>query len=360
MLAGGMKGALAGGTVGSLVCAVLFGCSPEVPLATSAGPLPPSCAPGGAGKTDCGPQSESCCTSPEVTGGTFYRTYVNDGGGPTGQMDKATVASFRLDKYLVTVGRFRQFVSAWSGGWVPANGAGIHGHLYDGQGLVIATSVPGDGGAAYETGWNAALWNNTTYMNPTTANLTGNCVDAAPTWTAQPAAQETLPINCVTWYEAYAFCIWDGGFLPSEAEWEYAAAGGGGPAGQREFPWGSASPDTGDEYAIYGGNYGCPGSNSSGCPAPVGTAASGAGFWGQLDLAGEVLEWNLDVYASAYVDPCNNCAYLSAGGSKTNRVTRGSDFILPGPAYLMPNNRDLTYDSLYRTALIGFRCARVP
>jgi len=61
----------------------------------------------------CGAAGESCCTSPEVTGGTFYRTYTNDGSGPTAEADPATVSSFRLDKYDVTVGRFRQFVSAW-------------------------------------------------------------------------------------------------------------------------------------------------------------------------------------------------------------------------------------------------------
>ncbi|MGO9835775.1 MAG: SUMF1/EgtB/PvdO family nonheme iron enzyme [Polyangiaceae bacterium] len=36
----------------------------------------------------------------------------------------------------------------------------------------------------------------------------------------------TDSIDCVNWYESYTFCIWDGGFLPSEAEWEYAAGGG--------------------------------------------------------------------------------------------------------------------------------------
>jgi hypothetical protein len=35
------------------------------------------------------------------------------------------------DKYLVTVGRFRQFVAAWSngGGWTPDAGSGTHAYL---------------------------------------------------------------------------------------------------------------------------------------------------------------------------------------------------------------------------------------
>ena len=80
-----------------------------------------SCQGGGPGLTDCGSNRESCCTSLEVTGGTYYRTYDFDAfgnpslsadGGATGLADPATVSSFRLDKYLVTVGRFRQFVNA--------------------------------------------------------------------------------------------------------------------------------------------------------------------------------------------------------------------------------------------------------
>src|SRR5271165_2113859 len=72
-----------------------------------------SCAASGSGLTDCGPGgsgTESCCMSLEVPGGTYYRTYTNDGDGGTGLVAPATVTGFRLDKYVVTVGRFRQYI----------------------------------------------------------------------------------------------------------------------------------------------------------------------------------------------------------------------------------------------------------
>jgi formylglycine-generating enzyme required for sulfatase activity len=46
-----------------------------------------------------------------------------------------------------------------------------------------------------------------------------------PSWTDTAGANEALPMNCLTWYAAFAFCVWDGGFLPTEAEWNYAATG---------------------------------------------------------------------------------------------------------------------------------------
>jgi hypothetical protein len=69
--------------------------------------MPASCAAGGFGMTNCGSGSESCCTSIEIPGGNFHRTYANTGTGPTSEANLATVSSFRMDKYLVTVGRFR-------------------------------------------------------------------------------------------------------------------------------------------------------------------------------------------------------------------------------------------------------------
>jgi sulfatase modifying factor 1 len=41
----------------------------------------------------------------------------------------AKVSTLRLDKYEVTVGRFRKFVDAWVGGWRPMAGEGKHAHL---------------------------------------------------------------------------------------------------------------------------------------------------------------------------------------------------------------------------------------
>ena len=319
------------------------------------GSTPPSCAPGGPGLTNCGSASESCCTSPEVTGGTYDRTYTNSGDGGTGLSDPATVSGFRLDKYEVTVGRFRRFVTAWNHGvgFTPPAGSGKHAHLNGGRGLANS----GDPGT-YETGWVASDNGNIAPTNSDLSDATcdpGNTYGDA-TWTASAGSNENLPINCVTWYEAYAFCIWDGGFLPSEAEWEYAAAGGD---QQREYPWGSTDPGASHQYAVYGygeGNCTYPGGPCMGVTsiAPVGTATLGAGLWGQFDLAGNVGGWTLD-WQATYVNPCRDCAYLAAASA---RVIRGGDWINP-PSNLLPTYR-VGVAPTSRYAGSGLRCARTP
>ena len=260
------------------------------------------------------------------------------------------MSGFRLDKYLVTVGRFRQFVAASAAGWVPTAGSGKHAHLNGGQGLANSD------GTGYEPGWNPT---DTIELATTAADWMTrlNCEPSFQTWTDAEGPQETLPLNCVDWYEAYAFCIWDGGFLPSEAEWEYAAAGGD---EQREYPWGSTDPNmdvaTSSRYLISDCNY-PPGSTAcSGATniAPVGTATLGAGRWGQLDLAGELAEWTLDWYAP-YVDPCVDCVYLT---DFSYRVVRGGSFGTDTED-VFPPARDGDVPGS-RNAFYGFRCARSP
>jgi formylglycine-generating enzyme required for sulfatase activity len=316
---------------------------------------PPSCQTPGPGLTNCGATSESCCTSLDVPGGAYYRTYDSDDGtlatdgGPSGEADPATISGFRLDKYLVTVGRFRQFVNAWNGGsgYTPAAGSGKHTDLNGGQGLANTATRFGN----YEPGWVTVDDSN---IDPTDTNL-ASCSGGTVTWTSTAGSQENMPIDCVNWYEAYAFCIWDGGFLPSEAEWEYAAAGGN---QQLEYPWGSMDPGTNSQYAIYDFYY----TSNPGGIASVGTATLGAGLWGQLDLAGEVFEWTLDTYASTYTDPCTDCAYLTAlieyeeNEGALNRVSRGGAYYTAGdlnPPYRYEYNPAQRY-------MIGFRCARTP
>jgi formylglycine-generating enzyme required for sulfatase activity len=296
----------------------------------------------GPGLTDCGPNGgESCCATRAVSGGTYNR--ANDPSAP------ATVSPFRLDRFEVTVGRFRRFVDAVVGGFTPPGQSGIHGHVNQGKGLANV----GDGGPAYEQGWDAT-WRVLNGDEPTwNTNLSCDPAYGYGTWTRMPGAGDARPINCVTWFEAYAFCIWDEGFLPSETEWLYAAESG---ADQRLLPWSNPPKVLVDDctFANYGGDTW----PSSACvdagPNKVGSESpKGDGKWGHADLGGNVGEWVLDGYAT-YVTPCSDCANLV----DSQRVFLGGAFnsAISG---LFSSNR-LGFDSLARSSLLGFRCARTP
>jgi len=278
-----------------------------------------------------------------VSGGSYDRTFSSSDAGPAAGSDPTTVSPFRLDKYEVTVGRFRAFVQAVTGGWTPAVGSGKHAHLNGGQGLADSS-----GSAAFEAGWSSLD------SISTDATIWSNSLLACQlsTWTASAGPNDDLPINCVTWEQAYAFCIWDDGFLPSEAEWEFAAAGG---SEARPFPWGSMDPGTNSLYA----DYGCDVRSDAGtCAiAPVGSASSGAGKWGHLDLAGNVDEWTLDVDAP-YVSPCTDCAYLSST-TTVDRIIRGGHFTSVGSSSIQSTARN-SFTPTDRDMGNGVRCARTP
>jgi formylglycine-generating enzyme required for sulfatase activity len=344
---------------GALPCAT-GECSAGACVGATSGSAFPSCAGGGSGKSDCGEDGgDDCCESLEVPGGTYTRT--EDDGVTT----SATVNALRLDKYLVTVGRFRQFMTAWDGGsgltggggFVPDAGSGKHSYLNGGLGLI---DVGVDAGLAYESGWLASDDSKITRTDAVFA-----CASADSDWTSTPLGQETLPMNCVGWEEAVAFCIWDGGFLPSEAEWTFAAAGG---TDQRTYPWGPSDPSTAvNQYAIYGalesdGGYVCLyptgdplGACDGGNIAPVGSAPLGLARWGQLDMGGDVAEWMRDIYWF-YADACIDCAYMT--GTNQYWSVRGGDF-RDDTTYLESQWRN--YSSWgSRASWVGFRCARAP
>jgi formylglycine-generating enzyme required for sulfatase activity len=290
-----------------------------------------------------GTGTESCCTTVEVPGGIYDRSYDGLSSGYTSTAYPATVSGLRLDAYEVTVGRFRQFVAAWpSWSSTLTNGAGLHTHLNGGKGLNAT-------GGGYEPGWYTS-WN---------ANVLASGSGWPPigqdfTWTTTQgtAATESLPMNGVNWYEAYAFCIWDGGFLPSESECNYAAAGG---SDQRVYPWSAAYPP---------GSTTISGTDANCCDGPAGTAnavgseAAGNGKWGQSDLAGNVWEWTLDTWdgSSAYVVPCTDCVDLAFAAS--NRVIRGGSFKDDAMFLLASSRGDGTPTD--RLFYLGFRCARTP
>ncbi len=158
------------------------------------------------------------------------------------------------------------------------------------------------------------------------------------------------PVVHVNWWEAEAWCNWAGRRLPTEAEWEVAAAAE--PAGdtlvqsKRRFPWGDSAPNS--EQANLGGG--------SGGAADVAAFAAGDSVFGCRQMMGNVWEWVADdfgPYPGFEVDPYREYSQPWFG---THKVLRG------GAWTTQPRMLRNTWRNFYapdrRDVWAGFRACR--
>jgi hypothetical protein len=158
---------------------------PEPVPEPTAFPESPSCE--GTAEDAC--QDESCCKREGVATAEVMQVAANI---------SVSLSPFLMDKFEVTVGRFRNFSNAyndWREAGNPASGAGAH---------------PETEGS----GWNRdPAWESDLAGGAAVLKLNLACNANQQTWTDEPGNNELRPINCVSWYEAFAFCIWDEGRL---------------------------------------------------------------------------------------------------------------------------------------------------
>ncbi len=158
------------------------------------------------------------------------------------------------------------------------------------------------------------------------------------------------PVTWITRNQAGEYCIWAGGRLPTEAEWEYAARG----PESRIFPWGDSFDGTRLNFCDVNCKAG-PNDTSynDGYPetAPVGSFPSGASWVGALDMAGNVREWVADWYGFYTADPQGNPTGPATGETV---IPHGGSW-LDLPCLIRSANRGGDPPD-YSRHNVGFRC----
>jgi iron(II)-dependent oxidoreductase len=151
------------------------------------------------------------------------------------------------------------------------------------------------------------------------------------------------PMIHLSWFEADAYCRWAGRRLPTEAEWELAAAT---PQGRR-FPWGDAAPDA--SRANLDG--------TAGGVVDVAAYPEGDSAQGCRQLVGNVWEWtasDFGPYPGFVVDPYKE--YSAPWFASPHKVLRGGCWATRGR--LLRNTFRNFYPPDRRDVLAGFRtCA---
>ncbi len=147
-----------------------------------------------------------------------------------------------------------------------------------------------DGGYQRRECWSAEGWQWRTQAN----------ADAPLYWIKQGAGwqvrcfDQTQPLGPnaavihVNWHEADAYCRWAQRRLPTEAEWEFAAATAPGDlANKRRYPWGD-TPPTSAHANLFG---------VASQAVDVAAFPEGDSAWGVRQMFGNVWEWTADWFA---------------------------------------------------------------
>ncbi len=202
--------------------------------------------------------SGACDGDAEISGGRFQLGAVDDGAFVFDNekwAHRVEVRPFRMSRTAVTNAQFAEFVDA--------------------------------GGYADRRWWSPDGW---AWRERAGATAPAYWKRTAHHWSkrhfdALEPLQADEPVIHVNWHEAEAWCRWAGRRLPTEAEWEFAAATSPeAPGLKRRYPWGDAAADAGLAN-LYGGAGRC---------AAVGAYAAGDSAWGVRQMIGNVWEWTAD------------------------------------------------------------------
>jgi iron(II)-dependent oxidoreductase len=189
-----------------------------------------------------------------------------------------------------------------------------------------------DGGYERRELWTPQGW---AWRQETNASAPGHWrrdSGGAAMWHAMVFGQrQAIDLDCpvvhVSWYEADAHARWAGKRLPSEAEWEKAAAWDESRQASRRWPWGDSPGDAGaagEAAVLANANLG----QRRQAPAPAGAYPGGRSPYGCLQMIGDVWEWTatwFDGYPGFRSFPYKEYSEIFFGTSY--RVLRGGSFV---------------------------------